>query len=119
MRFKMAYISAEDTKAIRKALKTALPQFKFSVRNSNHTGVTVTIVSGPTDFGCGSHAQLNEFYPDKYENADTFKKIIKITNTAGSRPNYDNSDAMIDYFDVGYYTNFQVGTWEKPFVKTA
>jgi len=119
MRFKMAYISAEDTKAIRKALKTALPQFKFSVRNSHYTGVNVTIVSGPTDFGCGDHAQLNEYYPERYQDGDIFKKIVEITNTAGSRPNYDNSDAMVDYFDVGYYTHFSVGSWNKPFVKTA
>ena len=33
--------------------------------------------------------------------------------------NHDNSDAQIDYFDVGYYTHWSVGRWNKPFVKTA
>ena len=28
---------------------------------------------------------------------------------------YDNSDAMIDYFDTAYYMDISVGDWNKPY----
>jgi hypothetical protein len=28
--------------------------------------------------------------------------------------NHDNSDAMSDYFDVGWYLSLQIGRWDKP-----
>ena len=115
----MAYISAKSTRMIKKALKETFPEFTFSVRNENHTSVGVTIKSGPTDFGCGDHAQLNNYHPDRYENSDLLSQMIYVINTSGENLNYDKSDLQMDYFHVGYYVNMEVGTWEKPFVKTA
>ena len=60
----MAYLSAEDTKKIRTALKTNFKQFKFSVTRAHYTGVNITILSGPKDFGASNfngHLQLNEY----------------------------------------------------------
>ena len=113
----MAYLSAEDTKKIRTALKTNFKQFKFSVTNSHYTGVNVTILSGPTDFGMGTYEQLNYFYPERYQDGEIFKKMRETVHAAVA--NYDNSDAQVDYFDVGYYEHWQIGRWNKPFVKTA
>jgi hypothetical protein len=28
---------------------------------------------------------------------------------------YDKSDAMVDYFDTGYYLHLSIGTWDKPY----
>ena len=114
----MAYISAKSTRMIKKALKETFPEFTFSVRNEDHTSVGVTIKSGPTDFGCGDHAQLNHFYPENYENGELLAKMIYVINTSGERPNFDKSDIQTDYFNVGYYVHMEVGTWEKPFIKT-
>ena len=116
----MAYLSKESTKLIREALKTNFKQFKFSVTNSHHTGVNITILSGPVDFDASKHdnyLQLNEYYPENYSNGNIFKKMIQTVDKAVA--NHDNSDAQIDYFDVGYYTSWSVGRWNKPFVKTA
>jgi hypothetical protein len=33
--------------------------------------------------------------------------------------NYDNSDSMTDYFDVGHYVDLNIGKWDKPFVCTS
>jgi hypothetical protein len=32
---------------------------------------------------------------------------------------YDRSDAMTDYFDTAYYTNINLGKWDKPYELTA
>ena len=116
----MAYLSADDTKKIRTALKSEFKQFKFSVTNSNHTGVNISILSGPKDFGASSYngyLQLNEYYPENHTDGKTFKKMIKAVDKAV--PNFDNSEPQIDYFCCGYYTHWSVGKWNKAFVKTA
>lgn len=115
----MAYISAKSTRMIKKALKDTFPEFTFSVRNEDHTSVGVTIKSGPTDFGCGDHAQVNHYHLHNYENSEMLTKMLHIINTSGEDLNFDKSDSMTDYFHVGYYVHMEVGTWEKPFVKTA
>jgi len=109
----MAYLSAEDTKKIRTALKTNFKQFKFSVTRSHYTGVNIAILSGPTDFGVGKHESLNHFYPERYQDGEVFKQMIETVNAAVE--NYDNSEPQVDYFDVGYHENWQIGRWDKDF----
>ncbi len=116
----MAYLSSEDTKKIRTALKTNFKQFKFSVTNSNHTGVNIAILSGPKDFGASNfngHLQLNEYHPLNHTDGKLFQKMIRTVDKAVA--NHDNSNAQIDYFDVGYYTHWSAGKWNRRFVKTA
>ena len=42
----MAYITAQEVKQIRQALKKELPQYKFSVRKRDHLSVNVAFLSG-------------------------------------------------------------------------
>ena len=63
----------------------------------------------------GGHMQVNHFYigqNDKItpEAAEALLKIRAIEQSF----NYDNSDAMSDYFDVGFYTHYNIGAWNKP-----
>lgn len=46
--------------------------------------------------------------------AAIFSKIFDAMNTG----NYDNSDVMTDYFDVGHYIEVQIGSWKTPFKLT-
>lgn len=109
----MAYITADEVKVIRNNLKKEFPEFKFSVTRDNSTAIAVCIMSGPVEFVPGKpNAQLNHFYPDNYQHADILKKMIAIVNAK----NYDNSDTMTDYFDVGYFVHIEQGKWDKPYV---
>ena len=45
------------------------------------------------------------------EVAAIFANIVAALNI----DNYDNSDPMTDYFDVGHYVTLQVGEYDKPF----
>lgn len=107
----MAYINAEKVRSIRNELKAVFPEFKFSVRNENHLAINVTIVKGPIRFSDNPDAQINNYHPDNYENADILKIMLQIIN----RGNYDRSDAQSDYFDVGWYVHFNQGKWDKPY----
>ncbi len=115
----MAYISTEDIKKIRIALKKTFPEFKFSVRQSHGTGISVTLISGPVDFGLKEdYMQINQYHTEFYKNEDLLKKMLNIIDTAGERQNFDKSDSMTDYFHVGYYVDLSVGSYNKPFIRT-
>ena len=124
----MAYINAEDVKAIRKELKAAFPKFKFGVRKSTSgMRVDVTVKQGPTDFsdimrGDG-YAQINPYHTGMYgEHSKFFEQVLDIIKTAPMRGEgynkdgwYDRSDAMTDYFDTAYYMSLNVGDYAKPY----
>ena len=109
----MAYISKEETAAIRKELKAAFPDFKFSVRIQTLSAVNVTIKKSPVDFsnylGDRSSANVSEYHHKNMtdEQIDIFRKIFNIIKTAPAKVSgsewYDNSDAMTDYIDTAYY----------------
>ena len=130
----MAYINAEEVKAIRNQLKKELPQYKFAVRKgSGGHNVNVTFVKGPAfeefeyyDRYAGEYKKgnLNEGYHqvNHYwvkesageKNAPVFEKVIEIIKTAPFKAGvgdmwYNNSDIMTDYFDVAYYFDINVG----------
>lgn len=126
----MAYISAEDVKAIRNELKAKFPKYKFAVRKSSGSlGVDVTLVKGPrnlSDITENGHTQVNQYWLDRTgKHAIFFKHILEIMKEAPSRGEgyhkgrvwYDKSDAMTDYFDTAYYMHLEVGTWSTPYVQ--
>jgi len=129
----MAYINAEEVKAIRNQLKKELPQYKFGVRKgSGGHSVEVTFVKGPAfekfetydryqgefkevDLNEGYH-QVNHYWVKESAgeaNAPVMEKVIEIIKTApmkaGGDAWYNNSDIMTDYFDVAYYFGISIG----------
>jgi hypothetical protein len=107
----MAYISAEEVKAIRDSLKKQFPQIKFSVTRSYYSGISVAIMAAPFRFSVDDYKRLNHYYPEKYENVEVLKQIIDIC----MKGNHDNSDIQSDYFDVGWYLHLTQGRYDKPF----
>jgi len=115
----MAYISASDVKRIRDTLKKEMPEYKFSVRGHRGSSVDITFVKGPAFEGLNtdvSYYQINHHHTEKFygeKNAKVFDKVKEIAYTAPEKEYYNNSDAMIDYFDVAYYVHINVGRFEK------
>ena len=124
----MSYISTEDVKKIRVALKNEFgKKLKFAVRKSagGHS-VGVTIKSGTVDFSdimrnnTYDQVQVNHYHLQNYGvHKSLFEKIVEIIKTAPSKEWYNNSDAMIDYFDVAFYFDLNVGDWDNPYKKVA
>ena len=124
----MSYISTEDVKKIRVALKNEFgKKLKFGVRKSagGHS-VSVTIKSGTVDFSdimrnnTYDQVQVNQYHLQNYGvHKSLFEKIVEIIKTAPSKKWYNNSDAMIDYFDVAFYFDLNVGDWDNPYKKVA
>jgi len=112
----MAYLNSQDTKAIRTALKKAFPQFKLSITNRHGSGVSIKILSGPTNFGFKEYTQFHPAQFDRIQDGEILKQMREVMHKAVG--NYDNSDIMTDYFEVGYYEWFSLGDWNKPFTLT-
>jgi hypothetical protein len=132
----MAYITAEDVKAIRNELKARYPKFKFGCKKgAGSLSVDVTIKQGPVDFienyltgatpgtnvdyirKSGS-LQVNPYWLDSTYSGEALtilEDIVTIVKTAPARGWYDRSDAMTDYFDTAYYFHISIGEWNKPY----
>ena len=134
----MAYLSAEDVKHIRVALKKEFPQYKFSVTRDHWLGVNINFMKGPafkdfeyfdrytheTKIGTlnEDHHQINHFHLEDFygkENAEILGKVSEIAHTApglaGGKKYYNNNDIQSDYFDVAYYVSISVGKWNKEY----
>lgn len=115
----MAYISAQETAQIRKALKEAFPELRFSVQNRHHSEVAVAITKGSIDFSdildARDHSQINHYWLENYgQHTELFEAIIMVIKRAGSEW-YDRSDIQTDYFDTAFYITLEVGKWNKPY----
>jgi hypothetical protein len=126
----MAYIGAQDVKAIRDELKATFPNFKFGVRKGYAgSSVDVTIKQGPVDFDVvfanelKAYAQINEFHLHFYGKYEAFfEQVLNIIKTApanaGGRAWFDKSDSQTDYFHIAYYIHLNVGEWNAPYACT-
>ena len=138
----MAYISKEQIQEKRKQINALckLHGVSATVSGSNTSSVTVTIRKGTIDF-LGNHVQTvkalsyvddrteslaiirqnqghfncNHYYLDRQFSgvALTFLEQLLVILKIG---HYDNSDAMVDYFDTTYYMHICIGTYEKPYL---
>jgi len=121
----MAYISAQDVKAIREELKQQFPRWKFSVRKgSGSLSVDVNIMQGTCAFEGRDYAQVNQYWiKDHWQDADDQKALIQINEImhnapgrAGGRVYFDESDAMTDYFHTAFYTHLSIGQWDRKYI---
>ena len=116
----MAYVTAEQTRNLKKRLKQTFPNLKINVRNEHYSVAQITIAEGNIDFSDiledYKYLQINGYYPDWYgKHSKIIKKILDIANEG----NHDHSDHMTDYFDVGWYVRLDIGSWDKPYIYKA
>lgn len=123
----MAYLSKDQVKQTREALKVAFPDFKFMVRKGNggSGSINVSIMSGPIDFGDFDMPKaVNPYHVGSFfegKQVRFLEAVIKVIKYGTDRQWYDNSDAMTDYFDTAFYLDVELGRWGKgpqPYVKT-
>ena len=134
-------------KIIRGYVKQFYPEYKFSVTKQHVNSLQISLLSGPVspfatpditkmqgeDFRFGEeyfmnnwnrviekgYHGVNHYYIDSSkflteEAKVMFKDIVKFIQSF----NYDDSEAMTDYFDTNFYLNVQIGKWDRPFITT-
>ena len=142
----MAYMSQENKKRLAALCKPILAKYgvKATFAVDNHSSIVCTIRSGKLDLienYCESIAnnrhmdernqsqeikytrdrkyiQVNHYYIPSYFSGDC-ERLLSELNEVLHNGNHDNSDAMTDYFDVGWYVNLHIGKWNQPYVVEA
>lgn len=128
----MAYMSQDKKKELAPKIKAVLKKYgvKGSISVSHHSNLVVRLKEGKVDlYGektspswCGSHGSdsVNTYHIEK-NHTGTSLVFLKELHAAMSDGNWDKSDVMTDYFNVGWYTDIVVGnnSSNKPYVYTA
>jgi hypothetical protein len=133
----MAYMNQEKKAKIAALIKPLLKQYglKGSLSVHNYSSINLNIKAGNIDFiGNANEVAANRAYGERVEErhnrnymqvnvywvADHFSGVakeflLKAVEALKGAGYYNNSDAMIDYFDTAYYYHINVGQWDKPY----
>ena len=114
----MPYISAEEVKQKRSAIKKAFPGFKFSITREHHSSIKVNILEAPLNLLTNgkTYEQINHYYiGEHYKDAPEIKEILlKVYEIMTEGRKIISKDA--DYGSIqNFYTNISIGRWDRPF----
>ena len=136
----MAYMSQDRKSALSPAIKAVLKKYgvKGSLAVRNHSTLVLNIKSGPIDFisnlnkvcavapgadrygayrpAVGSIDVNPYHYRDHFDGKALafLSEVMPVMNNG----NHDNSDIQSDYFDIGWYIDVNIGSWNKPYILT-
>lgn len=114
----MPYISKEQVKQKREALKKAFPDFKLSI-TSDYSEIRVAIMEAPFNLMEGvnqNYESVNPYYiAENYkDNPKKMEVLLKIRDIINSGNGTEVEDG--DYGTVPkFYISIMVGKWDKPF----
>lgn len=135
----MAYMDQIKKAKIAAALKKVMPKgWKYTLSVRDRMVIVLTIKSAPfplidminaknkarAEFqgdtyyeNTSGYVQLNQFYlEDAFNEPEVLEVMINAKAALYSADYYNNSDVQTDYFDVAYYVDMKIGTYDKPFV---
>lgn len=128
----MAYISTEQVKACRDAIKKAFPSFKWSISRSHYSTINVCLMESNIDmnedingkkynmeYGYTSVDSLVRHVYKKESSPlfETFKKVDEIIQGICSPCiNRNAGDPTADYADYPYFIYLYVGKFDKPYI---
>jgi len=135
----MAYMNQERKAKITKMLKPILAKYKVkgSLSVRNHSTIVLTLKSGAIDFignsnrVCGNdfyqvqrgfkpttsgYDQVNPYWFQDHYDGDAKAFLTEAFKALKSADWYDESDAMIDYFNIAYYVDINIGKWNSPYI---
>ena len=136
----MAYMSQEKKADILNKMKVALKGtgLKFSLGVRHDSTLVMKIQQGPVDFianynetvsqahrfgqrvqvqPAANHLDVNAYYYKEQFTGSALEVLHTIIPILMDG-NWDQSDSQSDYFNVGWYIELAIGTWEKPYVLT-
>ena len=139
----MAYVSQERKADLAPAIKAHCKKYgiKASIGVHHHSTLVVKIKSGKLDL-CNNYfdtqitryqqrfphhpqpkredctyIQVNPYWAHEHFSGKCREFIVRLLALMNIG-NHDNSDIQSDYFDVGWYLNVNIGSWDKPYQVT-
>jgi len=133
----MAYMNQEKKAIIASKLKPVFKKYgvKGSLKVNNHSTIVLTVKSGKIDFIKNYNSTVGS-QPGGFRNGSAAEKYLNINpywyqeHFSGKSKEfltealaalkgadwYDESDAQIDYFNVAYYVDINIGKWKSPYI---
>ena len=113
----MAYIGQKEKKELAPGIKAVLKKYgmKGTIGIDNHSGLTVNLKEGVIDFG-ETNYQVNTYHIDKIHKGVAAEFLNELVAAMKGTKWYNNTNAMIDYFDIAYYVYINIGKWDNPYV---
>lgn len=119
----MAYITQEKKKEKALLLKPLLKEYgiKATLSISNHSKLHLNIKSGPlaflSQYNKGREKPRNyatvTYCLEKFEGKE--REFLEKASKIIEEGNHNNSNSMTDYFDIGYFTEINIGQFDKPY----
>ena len=132
-------MNQERKQKIAQTLKPILAKYKVkgSLSVRNHSTIVLTLKSGAIDFignsnrVCGNdfyqvqrgfkpttsgYDQVNPYWFQDHYDGDAKAFLTEAFKALKSADWYDESDAMIDYFNIAYYVDVNIGKWDTPYI---
>jgi hypothetical protein len=108
----MAWMNQEKKKEL-------APKIKEICKRRHHSTLVLNIKSGIIDFDLNEHGhkRVNEYHYEKHATGKALEFLSELV-PAMNIGNYDRSNVQADYFDVGFYTDINIGKWDNPYVLT-
>ena len=138
----MAYMNQDMKAKIAANIKPLLKKYnlKGSLSVSNHMSIVLSLKAGSIDFienyidvddkktygykmtaenvenfRKGKSIDVNPYWYKEHFSGVAKKALAEILSAMKSADWYDKSDAQIDYFDISYYIDVNIGKWNKPY----
>ena len=117
----MAYFSQEMKKEMAPRIKAVLKKYgvQGSIAVKNYSTLVVNLRKGKLDllaYADGrSHYQPNIYWLERHGYEGDVLEFFKELKEAMNNGNWDKSDYQSDYVNVGWYTNINVGRYDKPY----
>lgn len=130
----MAYINQETKKVLQPKIKEICKKYGVSATLAirDNRVLVLNVKSGVIDFignynsvagvryihdrfqPASDYLDVNRYWYNDHFDGDA-KNFLNEVLEAMNHGNYDNSDAQVDYFDVGWYVDVKIGRWNKPY----
>jgi hypothetical protein len=115
----MAYMSQDNKKSLAPKIKEICKSFgiKATLAVRNHSTLILNVNSGKIDFGVD--ARVNPYcIQETFKDQPMAQEFLTKVRAAMSIGNYDNSDAMTDYFSCSHDLEINIGRYNKPYKYT-
>lgn len=110
----------EIVELVRTWLKETYPRYKFSVRRENYNSIYIKLMSA--DFEAFTRESgkvqdhINHYNIERNPDlTDRAKEVMLNVCDFVMSYNFDDSDAMTDYFHTNFYLTLAIGSYRKPY----
>ena len=112
----MAYVSQEKKKELAVGIKAVLKKYgmKGTIAVQHHSTLVVNLKSGPINFKAqNTHYQVNPYHIESQWSGTAKSFLTELLAAMKSGGWFDKSDIQSDYFHSAWYTDINIGKWNK------